>query len=156
MNYDKYTFRRREMISFLIAVTVLFLLIGKLFFGTFLAGGLCIVFFPFLWKKKKKQLLEKRKKQLVKEFKDLILSFGASLKAGYSIENAFLEACRDLTYLYDASAVLAIMAFRSPPLFLAVANTFAKSMISVIRLRSPRSFKSTSREMWFSICRFML
>ena len=97
MNYDKYTFRRREMISFLIAVTVLFLLIGKLFFGTFLAGGLCIVFFPFLWKKKKKQLLEKRKKQLVKEFKDLILSFGASLKAGYSIENAFLEACRDLT-----------------------------------------------------------
>ena len=104
MNYDKYTFRRREMISFLIAVTVLFLLIGKLFFGTFLAGGLCIVFFPFLWKKKKKQLLEKRKKQLVKEFKDLILSFGASLKAGYSIENAFLEACRDLTYLYDASA----------------------------------------------------
>ena len=25
-------------------------------------------------------------------------------KAGYSIENAFLEACRDLTYLYDASA----------------------------------------------------
>ena len=51
MNYDKYTFRRREMISFLIAVTVLFLLIGKLFFGTFLAGGLCIVFFPFLWKK---------------------------------------------------------------------------------------------------------
>ena len=67
MNYDKYTFRRREMISFLIAVTVLFLLIGKLFFGTFLAGGLCIVFFPFLWKKKKKQLLEKRKKQLVKE-----------------------------------------------------------------------------------------
>lgn len=104
MNYNKYTFRRREMISFLIAVTVLFLLIGKLFFGTFLAGGLCIVFFPFLWKKKKKQLLEKRKKQLVKEFKDLILSFGASLKAGYSIENAFLEACRDLTYLYDASA----------------------------------------------------
>ena len=92
MNYDKYTFRRREMISFLIAVTVLFLLIGKLFFGTFLAGGLCIVF------------LEKRKKKLVKEFKDLILSFGASLKAGYSIENAFLEACRDLTYLYDASA----------------------------------------------------
>ena len=53
MNYDKYTFRRREMISFLIAVTVLFLLIGKLFFGTFLAGGFCIVFFPFLWKKKK-------------------------------------------------------------------------------------------------------
>ncbi len=48
--------------------------------------------------------MEKRKKQLVKEFKDLILSFGASLKAGYSIENAFLEACRDLTYLYDASA----------------------------------------------------
>ena len=60
MNYDKYTFRRREMISFLIAVTVLFLLIGKLFFGTFLAGGLCIVFFPFLWKKK--QLRKKEMK----------------------------------------------------------------------------------------------
>ena len=60
MNYDKYTFRRREMISFLIAVTVLFLLIGKLFFGTFLAGGLCIVFFPFLWKKKKKSFWKKR------------------------------------------------------------------------------------------------
>lgn len=104
MSYDKYKFKWREVLSFLMTVIGLFLLIGKLFFGTLWAGGLCIIFFPFLWKKKKKQLLEKRKKQLVKEFKDLILSFDASLKAGYSIENAFLEACRDLTYLYDASA----------------------------------------------------
>lgn len=104
MSYDKFKFKWREVLLFLMTVTGLFLLIGKLFFGTFRAGGLCIVFLPFLWKKKKKQLLEKRKKQLVKEFKDLILSFDASLKAGYSIENAFLEACRDLTYLYDTSA----------------------------------------------------
>lgn len=64
MNYDKYTFRRREMISFLIAVTVLFLLIGKLFFGTFLAGGLCIVFFLFYGKRKRNSFWKRGKSSL--------------------------------------------------------------------------------------------
>lgn len=53
MNYDKYTFRRREMISFLIAVTVLFLLIGKLFSEHFWQA-VSVLFFSLFYGKRKR------------------------------------------------------------------------------------------------------
>lgn len=65
MNYDKYTFRRREMISFLIAVTVLFLLIGKLFSEHFWQA-VSVLFFSFFMEKEKETAFGKAEKAACK------------------------------------------------------------------------------------------
>lgn len=64
MNYDKYTFRRREMISFLIAVTVLFLLIGSFFSEHFWQAVSVLFFFLFYGKRKRNSFWKSGKSSL--------------------------------------------------------------------------------------------
>ena len=47
---------------------------------------------------------KRRKWQLTLQFKDGIISLSNALTAGYSIENAFGEAVKDLCFLYEDSA----------------------------------------------------
>lgn len=54
-----------------------------------------------------KELIRKQQQQLADQFKDAILSVAAGLQAGYSIENAFLEAGRDMERLYGADSLMA-------------------------------------------------
>ncbi len=49
---------------------------------------------------------EKRCEQLVLQFKECILSVAASLKAGYAIENAFMESRGDMELLYGTHSVI--------------------------------------------------
>lgn len=55
-------------------------------------------------KYQQRKRVEKAKWQLTLEFKDAIQSLSNALTAGYSIENAFSEALRELTFLYDKDA----------------------------------------------------
>ena len=64
-----------------------------------------IVFFSF--REMEKELIRKQQQQLADQFKDAILSVAAGLQAGYSIENAFLEAGRDMERLYGADSLMA-------------------------------------------------
>lgn len=92
----------------------------KLWYGFFYMGialVLCYVFYddcrfacigigclPFLFRRKEKILAKKRREQLALEFKEFILSFCAALKTGYSVENAVVEAGKDLAYMYGEGA----------------------------------------------------
>lgn len=49
---------------------------------------------------------EKRRRQLNFQFRDMILSVTASLQTGYSVENAFLEAEKEMTGLHGKDAVI--------------------------------------------------
>ena len=49
---------------------------------------------------------EKRRQKLEAEFKDCILSVSANLRAGYSVENAFLECGRDMISLYGEKGLI--------------------------------------------------
>jgi len=49
---------------------------------------------------------EKRREQLLQQFKECILSVSASLKAGYAIENAFMESRKDMELLYGKHAMI--------------------------------------------------
>lgn len=48
----------------------------------------------------------KRKQKLEAEFKDCILSVAANLRAGYSIENAFMESVADIDSLYGEEGLM--------------------------------------------------
>lgn len=81
--------------------------------GMLLIGIFAYFFYRSLWaylllmpllflflKQKKKELAEKRRRELNIQFKDAVLSISANQKAGYSVENSFKEAYRDMAMLY--------------------------------------------------------
>lgn len=83
-----------------------------LFFITYLFyKDIYVVFLssPFLYfylKYKKTQIIKERKWQLTLQFREGILSLSAALNAGYSIENAFIEALEDVKLLYSKDAFI--------------------------------------------------
>ncbi len=73
---------------------------GWLFFNSLLA---VIILSPmtFFWVLFQKRIEKKRKiRQIGIQFRDAIYSVLTGLKAGYSVENAFVEATRDMELLY--------------------------------------------------------
>ena len=76
------------------------LLFGRLFFDSYLAVAIISpIAIPWVIIQKK-NARELRCRQIGIQFKDAIFSVLTSLKAGFSIENAFLEARRDMELLY--------------------------------------------------------
>ncbi len=66
-----------------------------------------VMFSPFLGfyiKNKKKGKEEVQRKQLAKQFVDACTAISFSLNVGYSIENAFVEASKELATLYGANS----------------------------------------------------
>jgi tight adherence protein B len=57
-------------------------------------------------RKKREQRMEERKWKINQEFKDGIISLSAALSSGYSAENAFEEAWKDLKLLYKEDALI--------------------------------------------------
>ena len=101
MEYGRYPMTPTEVIKNSIVFLMVFLLLAKVFYDSYVAGLFGIVFLPFLLQKKRKALAAKRRERLALEFKQFLLSFSGSLKAGYSVENAFMQASADLCLVYD-------------------------------------------------------
>ena len=67
-----------------------------------LAPGL-FIFFRYY----KVSLKEKRNKKLMEEFSETLGSVSVNMRAGYSIENAFLEAYKDIKLFYGEKSLMA-------------------------------------------------
>ena len=67
-----------------------------------LSSPICIL----LMKTFKKKRIESRKWELQSQFKDGIQSISNALNTGYSIENSFGEAIKDLSLLYEKDALI--------------------------------------------------
>lgn len=77
-----------------------------LFYGNILFS---VIFSPFLFpyvKYKKNQMIKEQRWQLNLEFKDALLGISAALNAGYSIENSFQEAKKDLQLIYSQDSAI--------------------------------------------------
>lgn len=80
------------------------LLFGRLFFDSYLAAAIISpIAIPWVIIQKKNKR-EQRCRQIGIQFKDAIFSVLTSLKAGFSIENAFMEARRDMELLYGKNS----------------------------------------------------
>lgn len=77
-----------------------------LFYRSWLIMAVLWIFYPFYWKRKKKQKIQKQQDILCKQFKDSIQCVAASLAAGYSIENAFREAYTEMRLQYGENALM--------------------------------------------------
>lgn len=106
MDYRKYELSWKERILYSIGYIGIFLLLGKIFYDSFYAAFAGVFLLPLLLKKRADALAAKRRESLALEFKDFILALSASLKAGYSAENALVAAGRDLSCMYEEESMM--------------------------------------------------
>lgn len=77
---------------------------AKCFYDSYWA---MVIFMPaivFYFKEVKKVLGEQRRRNLRVQFKDAVLAVATNQRAGYSVENAFIEAYQDMKLLYGENS----------------------------------------------------
>lgn len=100
MDYRVYHLSWKEVCRSIALAGLLTAVVAYLFYASWLG----IVFFPvFIWffmKRQKKAGREQMQIQLAREFMDTLRSISAALLAGFSIENAWKEAEKEILALY--------------------------------------------------------
>ena len=106
MNYDRYDLSPGEMRLYLGAGALLDAAVSWTFYRSIPVFFILlipseIIFIRFV----RQELMEKRKYELSLEFREAIMAVLTSLNAGYSVENAFIEAGRVMEGLYGESLI---------------------------------------------------
>lgn len=106
MNYRQYDCSIKEILGCMGASCALAGVLAWLFYRSWFAMFLLIPVYIVVWKNYRKEKMLQRKARLLQEFKDGIQAFSAALYAGYSIENAWREAEKELRELYGARSLM--------------------------------------------------
>lgn len=105
-NYNEYKYTRREWLLYFLQGAFMGAIAGFLFYSSLWGIIILMAYGLFYAQDKKKQLIQERKWQLNLEFRDGLSSISAALNAGYSAENAFTEAVKDLKLMYSSEALI--------------------------------------------------
>lgn len=103
-DYRYYKFLPREILLCVGECLGFTSLISFLFYKSSYALILILIIFPFYFKQKQQEKRNKQKDNLNQDFKEMINSVSNALVAGYSLENAFLEAQNEFTRLEKKSS----------------------------------------------------
>ncbi len=106
MDYRVYRFTKKEYGLYFLEGAALAAGIAFVFYRSFAAFFLLLPGISLFYRMKKKRLAEQRRRELSLEFREAILSVQAALNAGYSVENAFIEAGRDMERLYGREGLI--------------------------------------------------
>lgn len=106
-DYTQYTFSRREAVFYIFRWALSAGVAAWLFYDSVIAWMLLMPLAVVSLKYRKQQQCLKRKRKLELEFREVILSVSSNLQAGYSVENAFREAYRDIVLLCGKDCLMA-------------------------------------------------
>lgn len=106
MDYRKYDCSIGESLGCIGVSGVIAGVLAWLFYRSWFGMMLVIPVYLVVWKSYKKEKMLRRRKQLLLEFKDGMQAFSAALFAGYSIENAWREAEKELRELHGEGAMM--------------------------------------------------
>ena len=95
---------RNELLFGVIEGVIIISLFGYFFYRSVIMTILMIPLVYFYLVYKGKGIKEKKKHILLVQFKELLNSVNGSLQAGYSVENAFMEADKDLRQLFGPNS----------------------------------------------------
>lgn len=107
IDYASYTFTGQETAMYLLTGGVFMAMVSWLFYDSVIAWILLMPFVVVSLKDKGKTKCRIRKRRLEMEFREVILSVSSNIQAGYSVENAFQEAYREIVLLYGKESVMA-------------------------------------------------
>lgn len=106
LDYHKYQWQRKELFRALAESLGVVFLLAWFFYRSIVAifplGMVGVVFFRELERKK----CHARREELLCQFRECMLSVATSLKAGYAVENAFMESREDMKLLYGVESVI--------------------------------------------------
>lgn len=97
---------RTELTVYIIQGLGIIALFGYFFYRSVVISIFLLPFLYFYLIYKGKEVKEKRSKTLLLQFKEMLSSVNGSVQAGYSIENAFLEAGKDMRQLFGPDAMI--------------------------------------------------
>lgn len=106
-DYASYILSGQEIAGYLLSGGVFTAMVSWLFYDSFIAWFLLMPFVILSLRDKGRAECRKRKRRLEMEFREVILSVSSNLQAGYSVENAFQEAYRDIVLLCGKESVMA-------------------------------------------------
>ncbi len=104
--YSTYHFSKKEQCVYYFISTVITVFFCQFFYRSLWSG---LALWPvglYVYQKARINHKKKRVEKLEIEFKDCILSVSANLRAGYSIENAFIECQSDMLILYGKDSLI--------------------------------------------------
>lgn len=100
VDYEEYDLSAKEFILYSAEGLMMFGIVSYFFYRSVIAFLFLSPFIIVFLKLKKRTLAGKRKQEMNMQFKDAVLAVSANQKAGYSVENAFREAYKDMAMLY--------------------------------------------------------
>ena len=106
IQYNQYSLNGKERILYFVKGSGIVVILTYLFYHTFWAIPFLTPILFAYFQERKISLNKKRLFDLNIQFKDAILAVSASLSAGYSIENAFKDARKEMTILYGADSII--------------------------------------------------
>ena len=106
MDYRVYHLSRKEVCRSIALAGLLTVAIAYLFYASWLGIVVFPVFIWFFMKRQKKAGREQMQIQLAREFMDTLRSISAALLAGFSIENAWKEAEKEILALYGKKSYM--------------------------------------------------
>lgn len=97
---------RRDNLSCILEGVGIMFLFAWFFYRSVFVLPFLIPVGMFYQKEKKKRLWKKRKREIAVQFKDAILAVSANQKAGYSVENSFIQSYDDIALLYGKESMI--------------------------------------------------
>lgn len=104
--YEKYNMTVQEYIRYGVCGILIISIFGYFFYRSVFFTILMLPGIVIYLKKKKQSLCRQRKMLLNIQFKEMLNSVHASLQGGYSLENAFFEAYRDMAVFYGQESII--------------------------------------------------
>lgn len=105
--YGNYFLSVRELLFVLGKSALVTGAFAYMFYRSWIAFAAWPAVAVLLVKREKKEKTRLRRERLSLQFKDVILAVNASIQAGYSVENAFLEAQGEIRSLYGEKSEMA-------------------------------------------------
>lgn len=105
-DYGRHFWKRREIAAELLKSVMLTVGFAYFFYRSIWAVPPMCLIGCLYFRRRKQEKLQHLKQELILQFKECILSVSASLRAGYAVENAFLESLEDMEMLFGKKAVI--------------------------------------------------
>lgn len=106
MDYREYRFSLKEKLLAGLCGAGILLVLSLLFYRSLWAMTAGIVFLPLWVRVCRKQKVRKRNQELTFQFRESMQAVSGALMAGYSLENAWKEAERDIKALHGESSCM--------------------------------------------------
>lgn len=105
-DYSRYSWRKGELAAALLAAAAVTVFFAIFFYRSVIAVLPMSAIGVFCFGSIRQKKLEKTRNDLTVQFRECILAVSASLRAGYSVENAFRECRQDMVLLYGEEALI--------------------------------------------------